>query len=110
MSRVIVFGVGRWASLADFYSDHDSPHVVVGFTVDAEYLNDAEFLGQPVVAFEDLEGTFPPGDVSLFIPISFKGMNHVRAEKCRDAGERGYELVSYVSSRATTFPGFSCGE
>jgi hypothetical protein len=33
----------------------------------------------------------------------------VRAEKCDDASNRGYELISYVSAKATTFSGFACG-
>jgi UDP-3-O-[3-hydroxymyristoyl] glucosamine N-acyltransferase len=46
----------------------------------------------------------------MFIPISFKKMNHLRAAKYEDAKSRGYELISYVSSRATTFPDFNCGD
>ena len=46
----------------------------------------------------------------MFIPISFKRMNHARADKYAQAKAMGYELISYVSSRATTWPGFSCGD
>lgn len=110
MSRVVVFGVGPIAELAHFYLTHDSPHDVVGFTVDSEYLRDSSFRGLPVVPFETLDERHAPDDVSLFLPISFKRMNHVRAERVASAKARGYELISYVSSRATTFPGFECGE
>jgi acetyltransferase-like isoleucine patch superfamily enzyme len=37
-------------------------------------------------------------------------MNHVRAEKVDRAKEMGFELISYVSSKASTFPDFRCGE
>ena len=110
MSRVIVFGVGPIAELAHFYLTHDSPHEVVGFTVDAEYLREPSFRDLPVDAFETLEDAHAPGDVSLLLPISFKRMNHVRADRVAAAKAKGYELLSYVSSRATTFPGFECGE
>ncbi len=110
MSRVVVFGVGPIAELAQFYLTHDSPHEVVGFTVDDEYLRETTFLDLPVVAFETLEDVHAAGDVSLFLPISFKRMNHIRAERVAAAKARGYELISYVSSRATTFPDFECGE
>ena len=110
MSRIIVFGVGPIAELAHFYLTHDSPHEVVGFTVDHEYLREPTFIGLPVVGFETLEDAHPAGDVSLFLPISFKRMNHIRADRVADAKARGYELISYVSSHATTFPGFECGE
>jgi UDP-3-O-[3-hydroxymyristoyl] glucosamine N-acyltransferase len=37
-------------------------------------------------------------------------MNHVRAEKYEQAKAKGYELVSYISSKATVWPGFKCGD
>lgn len=110
MSRVVVFGIGQFAELAHFYLTHDSPNEVVGFTVDGDYLTQDEYLGLPVSAFEEVHDAHTPGDASLFLPISFKRMNHVRAERVEQAKEKGYELVSYVSSHATTFPGFECGE
>ena len=110
MSRVVVFGIGQFAELAHFYLTHDSPHEVVGFTVDGDYMSQTEHLGLPVTAFEEVQDAHPPGDAALFLPISFKRMNHVRAERVQTAKDKGYEVVSYVSSRATTFPGFECGE
>ncbi len=46
----------------------------------------------------------------MFVPISFKKMNHLRAARYDTAKQKGYELVSYVSSRATTWPDFECGD
>ena len=110
MSQVVIFGIGRLAELAHFYFTHDSPHEVVGFTVDEAYMEGPEFLGLPVAGFEQIEKAHPPAETAMFIPISFKKMNHVRADRCRAAKDKGYQLVSYVSSMATTFPDFSCGE
>lgn len=110
MAKVVVFGVGQWAELAHFYLTHDSPHEVAGFTLDAEYIEDREYKGLPVVPYDEVEQHFAPAEFKMFIPMSFKRMNHVRAEKYYDAKKRGYELISYVSSKATTFPGFSCGD
>lgn len=110
MAKVVVFGVGQWAELAHFYLTHDSPHEVAGFTLDAEYIEDREYKGLPVVPYDEVEQHFAPAEFKMFIPMSFKRMNHVRAEKYYDAKKRGYELISYVSSKATTFPGFECGD
>ena len=110
MRKVVVFGVSQWAELAHFYLTHDSPHQVVAFTLDRGYLTEPAFKGLPVVAFDDVDRVYPPGDFALFIPISFKRMNHLRAEKYAAAKAKGYELISYVSSKATTFPDFSCGD
>ena len=110
MSKVVIFGASQWAELAHFYLTHDSPHDVVGFTLDRDYLQESEFKGLPIVPFEELEQHFAPAEYKLFIPISFKRMNHARADKYYDARRRGYQLISYVSSRATVFPGFECGD
>ena len=110
MAKVVVFGTSNWAELAHFYLTVDSPHEVVGFTLDREYLVSDSFKNLPVVAFEAVEEHFPPSDFQMFIPISFKRMSHVRAERYREAKRRGYELISYVSSKATTWPGFKCGD
>jgi sugar O-acyltransferase (sialic acid O-acetyltransferase NeuD family) len=110
MAKVIVFGAGQWADLALLYLTHDSPHDVVAFTLDRSYMTGAEFRGRPVVAFDEVERHYPPDECTMFIPISFKKMNHRRAEKYFEAKRRGYELISYVSSKAATWPGFTCGD
>ena len=110
MAKVVVFGVGQWAELAHFYLTHDSPHDVVAFTLDAEYIENPQYKGLPVVPYDEVEQHYSPSEFKMFIPMSFKRMNHVRADKYYDARKRGYELISYVSSKATTFPGFECGD
>jgi sugar O-acyltransferase (sialic acid O-acetyltransferase NeuD family) len=110
MARVVIFGTGQWAELAHFYLMHDSAHEVVAFTLDREYLQEGTYKGLPVVAFDEVCAQYPPSEFKMFIPLSFKRMNHVRAEKYAAAKALGYELVSYVSSKATTWPGFECGD
>ncbi len=110
MAKVVVFGVGQWASLAHFYLKHDSLHEVVAFTVDRDYLKESEMFGLPIVAFDEVENLYPPDRFKMFLPISFKRVNHLRAERYDQAKTKGYQLISYVSSKATTFPGFVCGD
>jgi carbonic anhydrase/acetyltransferase-like protein (isoleucine patch superfamily) len=110
MANVVVFGVEKLAELAHFYLTHDSEHKVVAFTVDPEYLTSGEFKGLPVVPYNELEQHYSPDQFRMFIPMSFEKMNHLRAEKYDDAKRRGYKLISYVSSRATIFPDFQCGD
>jgi sugar O-acyltransferase (sialic acid O-acetyltransferase NeuD family) len=110
MSKIVVFGVSQWAELAHFYLTHDSPHEVVAFTLDRDYIENPSYKNLPVVPFDEVERNYSPGEFKMFVPMSFKRMNHVRAEKYYDAKKKGYELISYVSSRATTFPGFECGD
>jgi sugar O-acyltransferase (sialic acid O-acetyltransferase NeuD family) len=110
MAKVVVFGASQWAALAHFYLTHDSPHEVVAFTLDRDYLGEREYRGLPVVAFDEVDKHYPPSDFEMFIPLSFKKMNRLRAQKYAEARSRGYRLISYVSSKATTWPDFSCGQ
>ena len=108
--QVVIFGDSQLASLAHFYLKHDSPHTVVGFTVDANYRQAEQYEGLPLVPFEEVAQHFPPDAYRMFLPISFKKMNHLRRAKYEAAKHKGYQLISYVSSRATTWPDLNIGE
>lgn len=111
MANVVVFGLQENASLAHFYLERDSEHVVVAFTVDSEHLPvERRFEGLPVVGFEQLEAEFPPRECSLFAPLSPRGMNRLRESVYRRGKEKAYTFVTYVSSKATTFEGAQIGE
>ena len=101
--EVVIFGESQLASLAKFYLTHDSPHEVVAFCVDADYRRADTFEGKPLVDFETLERDYPPHEVALFLPISFKRMSRLRRERFESAKHRGYDCISYVSSRATYY-------
>jgi sugar O-acyltransferase (sialic acid O-acetyltransferase NeuD family) len=101
MAKLIIFGAGDIARLAHYYFTRDSEHEVVAFTVDEKYKEGDTFLDLPLVAFESLAKDFPPAEFKMFVALSYAKMNHIREEKYRSAKERGYELVSYVSSRCS---------
>lgn len=103
MAKVIVFGVMDTAELAHFYLTHDSEHEVVAFTVSRDYLKDDQFRGLPLVAFEDVETLYSPAEFRFFAPMTGRGMNKNRERIYLEAKAKGYEFISYVSSRATTF-------
>ena len=92
MSKVIIFGIGHLAEMALFYLNNDSEHDVVAFTVDPDYLNTDNFHKLPVVNFNEIEKKFPPNEFKMFIPISYKKINKIRAEKYTDAKKKGYKL------------------
>lgn len=110
MQQIVIFGAGEIAELADFYFTHDSSFEVVGFTVDEAYLKDSEFRGRPVVPFERILESFPPQKYGMFIAVSYSKVNELRTAKVAVARAAGYQLVSYVSRRATVFPGLQIKE
>jgi sugar O-acyltransferase (sialic acid O-acetyltransferase NeuD family) len=103
MKPVFVFGTGDFARVARVYLDADSPHSVVGFTVDEDYLDAPELEGLPVIPFEQLSETHPPDTHALFVAIGFSRLNQVRADVYSRCKDQGYELISYVNSRASVW-------
>jgi sugar O-acyltransferase (sialic acid O-acetyltransferase NeuD family) len=111
MAKVIIFGVQDFAQLAKFYLQHDSEHEVVAFSVNEKYLPETPaFERLPVVAFERIEKTYGPSEFKFFAPMSPAGMNRPRAAVYAQIKAKGYELISYVSSKATVFPGIEIGD
>ncbi|MRT17164.1 acetyltransferase [Vitellibacter sp. q18] len=101
MAKVVIFGLLDTAELAHYYLENDSEHKVVAFTVSREYLKNKEFRGLPVVAFEDLIELYPPNEYHLFAPMTAKKMNTLREQIYKEGKEKGYDFITYVSSKAT---------
>lgn len=111
MSKVVIFGIQDFASLAHFYLKEDSPHEVVAFTVTKEYMpSKAKFEGLPVVPFDELDHSYPPAEYAFFAPMSHRKMNKLRESIYLQAEGRGYEQISYVSSKATLFSNVTIGK
>jgi sugar O-acyltransferase (sialic acid O-acetyltransferase NeuD family) len=100
MKKVVLFGITDFARIASVYLTHDSDYEVVAFTVHEEYMNGSTMLDRPVVPFERLEELYPPDEHAMLVAIGFSGMNQTRARMYEECKARGYELISYVSSKA----------
>jgi sugar O-acyltransferase (sialic acid O-acetyltransferase NeuD family) len=110
MKKVIVFGNGQMAEIAHVYLNFDSPYKVAAFTVDKEFIVGDTFRGLPVKAFDKIEEVYPPEEFDMFVPIGAKKLNGLRAEKYFQAKKKGYNLISYVSSRALICPETRIGD
>jgi sugar O-acyltransferase (sialic acid O-acetyltransferase NeuD family) len=107
---LVIFGTGDIAQLAHYYFNSDTAYEVVAFTVDAGYIQASEFCGLPVVPFEDVTLRYPPERCDFFVALSYSKLNAIRKDKFLAAKARGYQLVSYVSSRATVLNDGLIGE
>lgn len=110
MSKIIIFGTGDIAQLANYYFTKDSEHEVEAFTVDKAYFINTEFEGKPVVTFETVAGIYPPSEYKMFIALSYAGLNNIRKEKYSEAKAKGYLLESYISSRCSYLSSFEAGD
>jgi len=100
-SRIVIFGTLDTAELAHWYLENDSPYSVAAFTVNKEYMDRDTFKDRPVVPFEELEQHYPPSEYRLFAPMTGVKMNNVRKKIYEEGKAKGYDFISYVSSKAT---------
>jgi sugar O-acyltransferase (sialic acid O-acetyltransferase NeuD family) len=108
--RVVVFGTGDFARIARVYLDADSDHDVVAFCAHRDRIGADELEGLPVVPFETVTETHPPGEHAFFVAVAYKGVNTVRAGIVAEAKAKRYPLVTYVSSTVRRWPQTRIGE
>jgi sugar O-acyltransferase (sialic acid O-acetyltransferase NeuD family) len=109
-NKLVIVGAGETAQIAYEYFTHDSPYQVSAFCVERDYLKEDSLLGLPVVSFEDLESLYDPAHYSVYVAISYTQLNRVRTKLYRAAKSRGYQMASYVSSRAFVWRNVEIGE
>jgi len=108
--KLVIFGSGDIAQLAHYYFTTDSDYQIVAFTVDAAYLEQTEFCGRPVVAFEEVVKLYPPDEHDFFVALSYSKLNAIRKEKYLAAKSLSYRLTSFISSKATVLNEGRIGE
>jgi len=101
--RAIIFGTGSFAELVHFYLTHDSEYEVKAFTVSRDYLEKESLFDLPVIAFDEIEKQYPPAENHMFIAIGYVNLNKTRERFYNLAKQKGYKLISYISSKATVW-------
>jgi sugar O-acyltransferase (sialic acid O-acetyltransferase NeuD family) len=110
MKKLIIFGNSEIAELAYHYFTSDSLYEVAGFTVDEEFKDTDYFLGKPLISFQNIRESFPPSDYDFFVALSYTKLNELRKAKYLAAKNLGYNLASYISSKATVLNDKNIGE
>jgi len=106
-NKVIIFGVLDTAELAHYYLTNDSKYEVVAFTVNEKYIVSETFrprgskMDYPVIPFENIEKIYPPSEYLFFAPMTGAKMNNLRKKIYLEGKTKGYEYISYISSKAT---------
>jgi len=108
--KVVIFGTGSFAEVAYYYLSKDSLYDVVAFTADKDLITETEKFGLPVVPFEEVEKLYPPDEFKMFVAIAYSKVNKVREEKYNQAKEKGYELISYICSKAIVWDNVEAGD
>lgn len=107
---LIMFGTRQIAEVLSWYFEREGGFRIAAFTVDGAHLTESQFMGRPVVPFEEVERQYPPNDHMMFVALSYARMNQIRAQKFAAAKAAGYRLASHVSPRAGVWDGLQIGE
>ena len=102
---IIIFGDGPVAEAAHYYFTKDTDRTVAAFTLDGAYIKKPEVCGLPLVAFEDVVERFAPAGYDMFIALGYNNINALRKQKFLECKALGYSFASYISPRATVWPG-----
>jgi sugar O-acyltransferase (sialic acid O-acetyltransferase NeuD family) len=108
--KIVLFGDSAFAEIAYEYFTHDSAYEVVAFTVSKAYLKKETLFGLPIIAFEEVESVYPPAEYDMHIALVYIEMNRIRIRFYHEAKEKGYQLASYISSRAFVWRNVEMGD
>ncbi len=108
--KIIIIGDSAFAEIAYEYFTHDSGYEVVAFAVESEYKKREELFGIPVVPFENVEDIYAPADHGFYAALVYTQGNSLRSRLFKEAKEKGYAPVSYLSSRAFVWRNVEIGE
>lgn len=108
--KLVIFGSTLQAEVAHFLFQEDSEYEVEAFTVQKSFKDKEELFGKPIMNFEEIKEFYPPERFDLFVALGYSQMNNLRHDFVKKAKDMGYTCPSYISSKATTFSDFNCGE
>ena len=98
--KLLIFGTGEIGQLAHFYFSNDTKWKVHGFICDDEFFTNDRLLNLPCIKSSELS-KYSTDDYAIHVSLSYKKLNKVRQQKYEFIKNLGYEMPSYISSRAT---------
>lgn len=110
MQKLVLFGNGAVASVLHYHFTHDTDYRVAAFTVDRPFILEDTLHGIPVTPWDEVAERYPAAEYSMMIAVGFVRTNRLRAERCLQAKQMGYRLISYVNPRASLWDGFTVRE
>lgn len=101
--KAVIFGANGQAEVVAYLLEADSEYEIVAFCVSAAYRDQDEFYGKPLVDFETIEEHYPPAEFEMYVSLSYADQNRVRERFYHEAKAKGYTLLTYVSSKTTSW-------
>jgi len=101
--KAILFGTSGQAEVMDYLLTVDSEYQVVAFTSTSDYIESENIYNKPLIPFETIEKTYPPQEYEMHIAIGYNDRNKTRKKFYNLAKEKGYTLLTYISTKCTNY-------
>jgi len=108
--KLVIVGAGELAEIAYEYFTYDSPYEIVAFAAEKDYISTEKLYDLPIVPFEELNQFYPVNEYKAFVAIPYTDFNRLRTRLFKETKKMGFELVSYVSSKAFVWRNVTIGE
>lgn len=109
--RLLIFGAGETATIANEFFTVDTREDVAGFIVDDHMKgNQNTHLGLPLYGLSQALSDFSPSRYKVFIGLSYGQLNRERLRVFNIFKNEGYEFGRYVSSQASVWRTASVGD
>lgn len=101
-SPAFIFGTSSFSELLYEHLTQEPDLHLNGFFLDADYITGPDFQGLRVLDFARANELVDPTQSLLFVPLGHTRINGLRRQKCEQALAMGFQLGSWVSSKAIT--------
>lgn len=102
MRNLVIFGDTQFAERLSKYIIMEGVDSVCAFTQEERFMTRTEINGISVIPFEKLGATLKE-DFSVILGIGYTKMNTLRAKLYNLCKKAGYEVGSYISSKALVY-------
>ena len=109
MKKLIIVGASATAEVMGEYFQHEAGRTIAAYAVERPFLDGDTFRDRPVVPLDTLTESFDPSTHAVFVAISYGQLNKLRERLLREVILMGYEVISFVSQRATIAPSATLG-
>lgn len=92
--KIVIFGCSEFSAMLRTYIEKKEK--VYAYCADREFINNDNFDGLPLIAFDELEKLYPSYEYEIIIAVGYNQMNDVRKERFTKAKQMGYKIYSYI--------------
>lgn len=106
--KIVVYGRRLLSKMLYYDAIDQEDFKIIAFCVDRNYLdNSGKFCDLPQIAFEDVEGIYPPSDFDMVVLDASLNQDTTLFD---NAKSKGYKLRNYISKRSVVFHDVKMGE